>query len=67
MQRLLFAIVLCMCGAAAIAACPTTSTSYVNFEEVHMDNFVLTGSGESCPAGTVEYFDINEMCDAHIY
>ncbi len=53
---ILFAIFISTASMAA--TCPT------GYEKVHLEH--MTWETNSCPAGTVAYFSIDEKCDDHI-
>ncbi len=61
MRKILFVFGMCMLSGEMLAACPD------KFVEVHMDNIVITDVGESCPTGLVEYYEIDSICNAHVY
>ncbi len=61
MRRLLFVLLALPMGVVAHAACPS------GFEEIQMENAILTDTGGVCPSGQASYYHIDEMCTGNLY
>ncbi len=61
MKKIYLCLFITVFAASANAACPT------GYTEVHMENMVYVDSGASCPANTVVYYEIPDICNAHIH
>lgn len=60
MKKMMIMFVFILCCGGAYASCPT------GWEEIPMENFTITSSTGSCPAGTESYYHIDTQCNANV-